>query len=127
DRVVSVKIEGGQIHASSEDGLMTTIDGGGKIISQAAADANEPPPATAPKLSADLAKQALAGKVVKKIVSDNGLTAIGYWGGTVQILDAVGATKSSQMMANDVSDLAWLNGKLIVGVADGTVVALEAK
>ncbi len=127
DRILSVKIDGGQIVAETEDGSVTKVDANGKIVSRTVADSTEPAPSIAPKLPAEFEKQAVSGRVVKKIAADNGKTAIGYWGGTVQVIDAAGKTQSLQILANDIGDMAWLNGKLIVGLADGSMVSLDVK
>jgi hypothetical protein len=125
DRVAMLRIDGNQIIATTADGSATTLDAAGKVIATGPGEVLER--AVAPKLPAELEKQAMPGRIVKRIATGNGMTAIGYWGGTVQVVDGSGATKSVQMLANDVSDMGWLNGKLIVGLADGTVVALEVK
>jgi hypothetical protein len=52
---------------------------------------------------------------------------VAYWGGTVQVLDGNGAAKFAQTFPQDIADLAWSGGQLIVGLADGRVRALEAK
>ena len=67
------------------------------------------------------------GRMVKKVAAADGLTAVAYWGGAVDILDAAGTVKSSQRMAQDVADMAWLGGKLVVALADGCVIALDVK
>jgi hypothetical protein len=129
DRVVSLKADGAELTATTEDGSITRLSAAGKITAQqvGAADAIPAAPLATPKLVAEFAKQALPGRIVKKIATEGALTAIGYWGGTVQILDGSGAIKSLQMLPNDVSDMLWSGGKLIVGVADGSVVALKVK
>ena len=50
-----------------------------------------------------------------------------YWGGALKVLDAEGKVKSAAVLAQDITALVWLDGKLVVGLADGSVVALAAK
>jgi hypothetical protein len=128
DRITSLAIAGDAIHVTSEDGSATTLDATGKVTSTGkAAEIAEESATAIPKVSPELAKELVPGRVLKKVASANGLTALGYWGGTIQIVDDSGATKSLQVLPNDVCDLAWMNGKLIVGLADGAIVALEMK
>jgi hypothetical protein len=126
DRVVSLATVQGQIVVASADGSSTGFDADGKILSKAlakpAAQNDAPEPAIDLK---SLEKVAVPGRIAKRVTTDKGLTAIGYWGGTVQIVDDSGATKSLQVLPGDVGDMVWLNGKLVVGLADGTVVAME--
>jgi hypothetical protein len=49
---------------------------------------------------------------------------VGYWGGTLQVSDADGRLRTSQLLPQDLTGLAWLGGKLVVGLADGRVLAL---
>jgi hypothetical protein len=49
---------------------------------------------------------------------------VGYWGGTLQVFDADGRLRTSQLLPQDLTAVAWLNGKLVAGLADGRVVAL---
>ena len=128
DRITTLAIADGAIHVTSEDGITTEIDASGKVKSSgksAAPAAVEA--AVAPKVTPELTKELVPGRVLKKIASANGLTALGYWGGTVQIVDGTGATKSLQVLQNDVCEMGWMNGKLIVGLADGAIVELEVK
>jgi hypothetical protein len=67
----------------------------------------------------------LSNLAVKTIIVDTNATAVSYWGGTVQIIDNNGTVKSCQLMQQDTSEMAWLNGTLIVGLADGQVFALK--
>lgn len=67
------------------------------------------------------------GAMVKKVVCDGGLTAVAYWGGTVRVLDDKAGEVCARRMPQDVADLAWVAGRLVVGLADGTVVAIKVK
>ena len=80
-------------------------------------------------LLADLAKKVKAPSLIAKLTQslDGGLTAIGYWGGTLQIVDADGAVKLQQRLPQDVTSLAAGGGQLFVGLADGQVLCLAMK
>jgi len=124
DRVETLTRNGAQIGVATADGTVTQIDAAGKVIGQSAGNAAAP--SEVPKLSDLLAKTALTDRVVKRVAADGGLTAIGYWGGTVQICDtATGATRTLQVLPADVEDLTWMDGKIVVGLSDGSVVALK--
>src|SRR5947207_3099435 len=56
-----------------------------------------------------------------------GHTAIAYWGGTLQVVDGSGKTTIEQQLPQDITALAVMEGKLIAGLANGQVVALETK
>ena len=128
DRAVSLKADGADLIAASEDGSLTRFNSSGHLIGQQLGAAEESPALSAPpKVTADLSKEIPPGRIAKKIATADGMTAIGYWGGTVQVLDGSGKTRSLQVLSNDVSDMLWAGGKLIVGLADGSVVALEVK
>ena len=67
------------------------------------------------------------GRIVKHVAASGGLTAVAYWGGTVAVLDADGKVRSETVLPWDVAALQWLGGRLVAGLADGSVVALKAK
>ena len=70
---------------------------------------------------------ATPGRIVKRIAAGKDLVAVAYWGGTLKVLDAEGKVKSATVLAQDITALVWLDGKLVVGLADGSVVAFAAK
>ena len=66
-------------------------------------------------------------RIVKKLAVSDGLAAVAYWGGTVRVLDGAGLVKCQNVFQQDVAELVWLEGKLLVGLADGRIVAIEPK
>ena len=64
-----------------------------------------------------------------RVAAHGNLTAVAYWGGTLRIVDdgGGGAILTEQQLPQDVTALAWANDRLIAGLADGRVVALEVK
>lgn len=138
DRAASIAVAGDAVKVATRDGSLTTIDPSGKVISSqedATAAAPTPratpgkpaPAALRPKVPDSLAKIVLSDRVVKQVAAGNGFTAIGYWGGTLQVFDANGNLKSQQQLPQDLTGIAWLSDKLIVGQSDGTVLALSLK
>ena len=65
--------------------------------------------------------------MLKLAVSGGDRVAIAYWGGTVRIVDKDGKILTEQEMPQDVTALTWVGKYLIVGDADGRVMALEVK
>jgi hypothetical protein len=68
-----------------------------------------------------------ADRMLKLTARDGDRVAVAYWGGTLRIADGQGAVKSEQLLPQDVTSLAWSQGKLIAALADGQVLALELK
>jgi len=127
DRAVSIQAEGGRIAIKSLDGTLTTIDSGGKIVSERA----EAIPAVGPAKAVDtktLPKAKLpANRIAKLVAVAGGATAVGYWGGSVQVFDKDGGLTAQRQLPQDIACLAWHGNKLIVGLADGKLLALENK
>jgi hypothetical protein len=59
--------------------------------------------------------------------SRRGLTAVAYWGGTLQVFSAEAALETQQLLPQDISSLAWVGDSLVAGQSDGRVVAVKAR
>ena len=134
DRAVALKVADGRLTMLSWDGTLAQIDGSGKVVKeetvrpediqktakglQAATDANAIKAAQ---------KDAPADRIVKAVAANGGRTAVAYWGGTVEVRGGDGKVQTSQLLPQDVTGLVWLDGKLVVGLANGQVMALTAK
>ena len=133
DRVLTLTAAAnGDITAISLDGSSSVISKAGKVTAQQpieVADVESAKKASAGKpVVPDTLKGKLAlNRVAKFITTSNGITAVAYWGGTLQTFGGDGAVKSRQLLPQDISALTWAGNTLIVGQADGNVVALEAK
>lgn len=135
DRVLALKPDKDGLTALTHDGSLSVIKGPkGKLASSKALSPSEvdqamkdlSPPADA--AAADAAKaQARPDRIVKLSASSGGLTAIAYWGGTLRIVDNAGKILSEQLMPQDITALAWMQGNVIAGLANGHVMALQAK
>jgi hypothetical protein len=66
-------------------------------------------------------------RVTKKIAAGDGILAVGYWGGTLRVLDATGALKFGQKLPQDIAALVCSGKMVICGTADGKVSAFEAR
>jgi hypothetical protein len=125
DRVISLQTNGDGVTVYTADGSATKVDQHGKVSDREDL-AGKAPPVPA-KAGAAPAGALLPDHVVKRVAAGGGggLTAIGYWGGEVQIVAADGATRSLTRVRGDVSDIAWLDGTLVVGTSDGEVVGIR--
>ncbi len=126
DRVVSLQLSQKKLTVFAHDGSATQIDPAGKVVSRDAAPVIASPRPPEP-LPAAVSANILKDRAVKRSATDAGLTAVAYWGGTVQIFGPDGRPRSQQVMASGVADLLWLDGQLIVGLSDGEVVAVKAR
>jgi len=134
DRAVAMKADRGQIQVLTWDGSLHRVDAAGKIIAQQAV-----PPADMAKTVQQLQsapdaagmelarKHAPVNRIVKAVAVGKDAVAVAYWGGTLQVLSPAGELHTSQLLPQDIAGLVWLDGKLVVGLADGQLVALQAK
>ena len=72
-------------------------------------------------------ERVLVNRILKLTATAGGLMAVGYWGGTLQVFAADGALKTQQQLPQDIAQLAWCGGKLMVGLADGKLIAFQTK
>jgi hypothetical protein len=126
DRAASIRSEGDQVLVSSLDGSQTTIDSAGKIAAQKTGPVPVVP--TPPAVDAKtLPKEKLGDRIAKWVATAGEVTAVGYWGGAVQIFAKSGELKAQRQLPQDIACMAWHKDRLIVGLADGRVVALAAR
>jgi hypothetical protein len=92
--------------------------------------------ADAPRLAKELAaggdagaavagKQVRVDRMLKLSAASGGRVVVAYWGGMLRVVDSGGGVLSEQQMPQDVTALAWHDGKVIAGLADGRLLALE--
>jgi len=74
-----------------------------------------------PAQLAQIRKEKSPGRLVKFVVPNQEQTAVAYWGGRVEVL-AYGKTRSAHHFQQDVTAIAWLGQKLLIGDADGQVI-----
>jgi hypothetical protein len=134
DRVDVMKAADNRVSVLTHDASLIVLAPDGKIASQRAlSDAEqahfdiELRVAPDPAAEAMAKKAAPADRIVKHVAGREGQIAVGYWGGTLQVLDGTGAPRSRQQMPQDICGLAWLGDRLLVGLADGRVVAIATK
>jgi hypothetical protein len=133
DRVVGLRGEGGKLsvltHAGTlaevQDGKVTgqrRLDGGG--YAKAAGEMGTTSPAAA---LAEAQKKAGPAHHVKFVAAGPKGTAVVYWGGTVNLFDPSGRLQAVTRLPQDVTAVAWAGDRLVVGDADGRLVALGVK
>jgi hypothetical protein len=131
DRALALQSAGGKLRVLTWDGSLSELDASGKLVDQKSVPedqmektAKELRGPADPSALQTAKKNAPSGRIVKLVAVGNGLTAVGYWGGTLQVMEADGRLRTSQLLPQDLTGLAWLGGKLVVGLADGRVLAL---
>ena len=126
DRAVTMTVNAGNVQLTSYDGTVTTLDAKGKTAGQKAGAPVAWATPTAPNVPEVLKPNLAAFRVPKYVVTGNDLTAVGHWGGTLQIFAQDGAQKTRQQFSQDIAGLIWNGQQLIVALADGQVIALQA-
>ena len=126
DRAVQLSADGDTVQALTLDGSQAVI-AGGKLKEQ-----KDVAPPAMPKPTAPVIPDALKGKLApmrlpKLVATANGVTAVAYWGGTLQIFNADATLKAQQQLPQDITALAWSNNTLVAGLADGRVMGLGGK
>jgi len=125
DRALSIDTRGDHIVVTTLDGSSITIDAHGNVVSRKVGPVAklEAPPT----VNLDtLAKEKMpAGRIAKWTATGADATAVGYWGGTLQIVDEAGKVLAQQQLPQDIAAMAWHGKQLIVGLADGRLAALS--
>jgi len=127
DKAVSMAPDGANLAVSTLDDSVSTLDAHGNLLS------SNPLPTGAPSAAPPAygtVPDALAAKVwadhrVKWVAASDSGTAIGYWGGGLQVFDAAGNLKTQQTFPQDIAAVAWLGSQLAVGLSDGRVLGLQ--
>ncbi len=123
DHVTWLEAQGAAVTLTTNDGSgFTLLDGKVKTAKVVAPGPYKPDVKTP-----DVLKNALAPhRVVKGVATANGLTAVAYWGGTLQLFAADGTLKAQQTLPTDINALTWAGTTLVVAQADGKVLGLQA-
>jgi hypothetical protein len=134
DRVVGLEAKLDRVFAYAYDGTITEVKDGKlekrfhldmqvfRLLAEALQKA-----AAKPDEVAALQKKLGPQRLVKLVSTADKRTAVAFWGGTVQILDDAGRVQAMRKLPQDVTALIWSGGQLIVGDADGRLLALNVK
>lgn len=131
DRADLVKLDGGKLEVFTHDGSRMVLDAQGKQTAHEALAAGDYAArlaaAPVPEPTPDQHKTcAVRDRLLKLVVQDGERTAAGYWGGLVRVLDAAGKEVAAHRFTDDLTGLVWMDGKLVVGLSDRRIVALQA-
>ena len=127
DRAVKLDAAADGVTAQTWDGSVVSLDAKGKIRSQKKGDAPAVAAPAPPDVKALPKEKLAADRLPKLMAAANGITAVGYWGGTLQTFDAQGNVKTQQVLPQDIASLVWAGNTLVVGLADGRVMGLSTK
>jgi hypothetical protein len=130
DRVLSLEMKGGSLSALTHDGARSTLSVDGKVEVNDSKVADAVLAKARQEAFASVAPEALkrfdrTDRLVSRVAQGADKTAVAYWGGWLRVLDKGGAIVAEQQLPQDVSALAWSGNRLIAGLADGRVVALD--
>jgi hypothetical protein len=64
-------------------------------------------------------------KIVKGVSASGSRVLVTYWGGTLRLFDDGGALRTEPVLPQDVTATAWAGGRVVAGLADGRVLALD--
>lgn len=114
---------------TTNDGTMTTLDAKGKSLNKITVAAKDlkRDKLVAPQIPEVLKKVLLPYRIAKYQASQGNLTAIGYWGGTLQIFATDGTLQTQQLLPQDLVGLAWAGDQLISVQSDGRVTSFQVK
>jgi len=134
DRAAAMRADDDRIVVLTRDQSLSTIDAKGgageprPLDAQACAEKLEQmkaePDVAARKIAAATAPP---GRIVKFAARRGALTAVGYWGGLLRILDADGKAKLAHQFQHDIAAVLWYGDALAVGLSDGRVVCLRTE
>jgi hypothetical protein len=130
DRVLGFLPEARGVAVLSHDGTRTTITPEGKALESK----NWTPAELEGKKGQGDSAGNEAGKknqrpdrLFKFGAAMKGKAALAYWGGTLRVVEPEGKILAEQQLPQDITALEWIGNRLVVGLADGRVQALEAK
>lgn len=112
----------------THDGSSSRLSPDGKIVGAGEA-MTELAEKTSKENAATAAHQKFArpDRMLNLVASNATRTAAAYWGGTLRVFDAKDQVIAEQRLPQNISALTWLGNRVIVGLADGRVLALEGK
>ncbi len=124
DRPVTMNIDKGSITVATNDGTFSNIDIKGKLLSQKS-DLLPVVKLVNPVIPDALKSQLLKGRSVKQVVSTKGITAVSYWGGTIQTFGADNKIKTQNQLSMDAVTIGFAGDIIVAAMSDGTLVALK--
>jgi hypothetical protein len=134
DRIDGIGANGDVLSILSHDGTLATLNTDGKVtqssvlsFDELARNTKSLEPAPAAELIASAQKRIGPVKRVKHAVALGNNTVVSYWGGTLDVIDNQGQTRHRNIFTQDITALASSGDKVVVGLADGRVMAISVK
>ena len=123
DRPTALQISGDNILIKTNDGTVSTINNHGQLLRQSREKllASE----FSRQVPAEIQLLLLRGRTVKQVIQDEAKTVVLYWGGTIQIFDALASLKYQQQLPFDAVFIALHNNNLLLAMSDGTLLAAK--
>jgi hypothetical protein len=133
DAIVGITSTGAGLRVLTRAGVLANLEKGKNIASSTVVPgsyegmAAKMRPQSTPDALAAARRKAPPRRLVKYAVIAGDLTAVAYWGGTLALTDHTGMVRAERQFQQDITALAWVDGQLIFGDADGRVIALNVK
>jgi hypothetical protein len=133
DRVEGLGTDSKSVTALTHDGSRSVLTADGKLTGSQPLDraaleqARKELLPGGPALHEVVKQQQRPDRMLKLTASGDGKVAVAYWGGTLRIVDGSGAVKAQTQLPQDVTALTWAGNRVVAGLADGRVMALEVK
>ena len=125
DYAVGIAAEGEGLAVTTFDGSVSTVSAAGVVTRTTPGNAAAPAQKFAPVVPPALAKAVRADRKLKFVATGAaGSTAVGYWGGLLQLFAADGTLQAQTQLQQDVTSLAWSGAKIVVGQSDGHLTSL---
>ncbi len=134
DRITGLAFSGDRLQALAHSAIQYTLNPANKTVAfeelstqeyqKRAAAMGTKTDATA---IAAAQKQSGPSRLVKFVMPHGDLSAIVYWGGTLELRDAAGAVKTRNRLPQDITAMASAGGRMYVGLASGQLLVLARK
>jgi hypothetical protein len=126
DRAVGMTADAKGVTVTTLDGSRFAIDMNGHVgpredVADARIDGTNAPPAVPDAI----AKASPPGLIPKRVVTLGERIVVAYWGGTLIRFERDGKIHARQKLPQDIAEIAGAGDTLIVGLADGVIVAFK--
>jgi hypothetical protein len=133
DRVEGLRADGKSVTALTHDGSRSVVTTDGKLTAVKVLEGEALEQARKELASGGAAapevvkQQQRPDRMLKLTATAGGKVAVAYWGGTLRVVDGTGTVQNETQLPQDVTALTWLGNRVVAGLADGRVIALEVK
>jgi hypothetical protein len=134
DRVDAIQADGSELAVLTHEGSMTRVSAQGdlkrqEVLRGSAYEQELSKRKAVPDAAVVAAAQERIGptRIVKFAIPHDNLTAVAFWGGTLEIVDGKSKVVSRTKFSQDITAMTWFDEGLVVGLADGRLLALTMK